>query len=426
MNVGYITGFKYHHHEINSYLNAMSYSHAKTRQKSCISCANAKRRCDRQSPTCTQCASKSVRCQYKAAQPLSSIPRSGEESLTSSSGSDLLDGPAENGTENPHFHHSSPVFPYSPSSVPPLIAVDNLVQPIHSLLDVDETFLDIYDMQLFSNPPRIGTMERPRAAWLVKTLCSYPRLLLTKTKTPFIHPFLFSPTIPSPLQDAISGCSLYLAKNATNEGLVWEIISSMVAKLLQPRTSWAVSEHLSCVQALTIFQIIRLFDGDVRARGDAEEAERVLDEWTDHLALRTGAIADPLENVPVDAQHLLDKGWESWVFEESVRRTIIVGRMVSATYSVLKRGFCTFVEKVDRLSFTARKELWDANSPVGWRLAVETPERFYVTRMDLREVLEKARLDDVDDLGLLMLVTYKGLDGVNDWIVRMGSESLLD
>lgn len=297
----------------------------------------------------------------------------------------------------------------------------DFTQQTNPILDVDESFLDVYDMQILPLP-MIGTMDRPRAAWLIRTLRSYPKTLLTTTKTTFIHPFLYSPTIPSQIQDAISGCSLYLAKNESNEAVVWEIISSMVAKLLQAKSSWSVAEHLSCVQALVIFQIIRLFDGDVRARGDGEEAESVLEEWTDRLALRTGIVVEEQEV----GQCLLEKGWENWVFEESVKRTVIVSRMVTSMYSVLKKGYCTYVEKVTELSFTATKGLWDSSSAVHWRLEVEAQDSLYVQRMDLDGALENARLEDVDDLALLMLVTYKGVDGVNEWIVRMGSRSLIE
>ncbi|KAE8449818.1 hypothetical protein EG329_007295 [Mollisiaceae sp. DMI_Dod_QoI] len=327
---------------------------------------------------------------------------------------------------NPNHLHatSQPLFPDTSSSG----SGPDLRRQANSILDVDDSFLDVYDMQLLNNPlpyPQIGTMDRPRVAYIVKALRSFPRLLLMTTRTPFIHPFLFSPTIPSPLQDAISACSLYVSRTETNEAVVWEIISSMVTKLLQLRASWSVAEHLSCVQALVIFQIIRLFDGDVRARADGEDAESVLEEWTDHLALRTDIIVEGQDNQLLDARTLVEKGWESWVFEESVKRTVIVSRMVLAMYSVLKRGFCTYVEKVTELSFTARKGLWDANSAVHWRLATEERDRFYVQRMELNELLQKARLEDVDELGLLMLVTYNGIDGVNEWIMRLGSKALL-
>ncbi|KUJ17965.1 uncharacterized protein LY89DRAFT_668169 [Mollisia scopiformis] len=392
----------------------MSSPKTKTRQKSCIACANAKRRCDRRTPICTQCVGKSILCEYKGSvKPRMERPPISEISIDTP----VVSRPETNGL-------SQPLLDYPNSSVP-----TDFPRQINPMLDVDETFLDMYDMQLLHDPlplPRIGTMDRPRATWIIKALRSYPTLLLTTTRTPFIHPLLFSPTISSPLQDAISACSLYLAKNETNGAVVWEVISSMIAKLLQPMPNWAVAEHLSCVQSLVIFQIIRLFDGDVRARGDAEEAEVVLNDWTDRLALRTGIVVEDQDNASFDAGYVIEKSWESWVFEESVKRTVIVSRMVSAMYSVLKKGYCTYVEKVTELSFTAGKELWDAGSAVHWRLVMEAQKSLDVQRMELDEILGKARLEDVDELGLLMLVTYKGVDGVNEWIVQMGSKSLID
>lgn len=387
----------------------MASTGGKTRQKSCIQCAISKRRCDRQLPVCTQCASKSSLCQYKTTPQWPSASRAEEAVAPSAmpiSGNDPI-------LEHPTTDSSSSI---------PVSGVD------FSVLDVDETFLDIYDMQLNNQIlySQIGLMDRARIAYLIKTLRSYPSLLITTARTPFIHPFLFSPSIPSPLQDAVSACSLYHAKNEMNEVVIWEIISSLVAKLLQTRPGWTVAEHLSCVQALIILQIIRLFDGDVRARGDGEQAEDVLVEWTDQLALRTGIVTDGLENGPLETGQLMAQGWENWVFEESVKRAVIVSRMVSSMYSILKRGYCTWVEKVTELSFTAGEGLWEAKSAVHWRLALEARESFYVKRMEMGAILLRARLQDVDPLALLMLVTFLGVDDVNEWIVGRGSKALIE
>jgi hypothetical protein len=46
--------------------------------------------------------------------------------------------------------------------------------------------------------------------------------------------------------------------------------------------------------------------------------------------------------------------------------------------------------------------------------------------MDFTELMEKGDLSEVDELGLLMLICYKGVDGVNEWIVSKGGTTLLE
>jgi hypothetical protein len=250
----------------------------------------------------------------------------------------------------------------------------------------------------------------------VKRLKSYPGKLFREGKTPFIHPRAYDPIMPQPLQEACCASAPYLGKTDANRAMVWDIVTSKATQSMEPRSPWSVSKHLVCVQALIIFQIIRLFDGDIRERADAERHDETLAQWTDNLALRTGVTAS--------SDSILPAAWESWVFEEVVCRTIVVSRMVQAMFSIQKLGYCTLVAAVTELSFTVQKAFWDAPTATHWQRAVKEKNRFHAPRTDFTEALSTATLDDVDELGLLVLVTYKGLDGVNEWITRTGSTAL--
>ena len=95
-------------------------------------------------------------------------------------------------------------------------------------------------------------------------------------------------------------------------------------------------------------------------------------------------------------------------------------------FSIQKQGFCTLVGAVTEMSFTGQKALWEAPTAQHWQKACTEKSRFYAHRMDLEEILLNATLDDLDDMGMLILVTYKGVDGVNEWIMRTGSTALIE
>jgi len=306
----------------------------------------------------------------------------------------------------------------------------DFVSPDLSMIEADNLALDDNLFAAFNNyamlnrrnpyDVQIGHMDRDRIRFIIRQMKTYPTLLVRNGKAPFIHPQAGHPwpLIPPPLQDAISTSALYMSKNEKNEAMVWDIVSTKAAALIEPRASWSVAEHLACLQALVIYQIIRLFDGDIRARADAEKSDNILADWTDRLVGRTGA------NTSMGA--VVSNSWEGWVFEESVSRTIIVSRMVQAMFMIVKQGFCTLVEAVTEMSFTSQKALWYAPTAVHWQQACKQNKRFYLHRMDFTELIAKGDLSEVDELGVLMLVCYKGVDGVNEWIVNKGGSSLLE
>jgi hypothetical protein len=261
-------------------------------------------------------------------------------------------------------------------------------------------------------------MDRERIKYIVRQLRTYPEKLFRNGRTAFVHPQAYNPAISSTLQDACCAAALYSGKNEKNEAMVWEIITSKVNQLMEPRASWSVSEHLSCLQALIIFQIIRLFDGDVKQRSEAEQHKKTLSQWTDRLSQRTG--------VTVVCENIIQSSWESWVFEETVCRTTIISRMVQAMFSIQKQGFCTLVGAVTEMSFTGQKSLWEAPTAQHWQKVCAEKSRLYVHQMDLEELLSNATLDNLDDMGMLMMVTCKGVDGVNEWIMRTGSTALIE
>jgi hypothetical protein len=96
--------------------------------------------------------------------------------------------------------------------------------------------------------------------------------------------------------------------------------------------------------------------------------------------------------------------------------------MVQGVYSVVKKGYCCIADAVTGMSFTAQAALWEAGSVNHWEKAFREKDHFDVNRMDFGELLERGRSDDVDEMGLLMMATYLGLDRVREWSARSGFE----
>ncbi|KAH8807205.1 hypothetical protein F5884DRAFT_856786 [Xylogone sp. PMI_703] len=341
----------------------MSASIRTSRQKACDACVKGKRRCDRVLPSCSRCAAKDVVFSY------------GGSNTVSSAGVEISD------LDNSRL--ASDTIQYS-------IQEHDVETP--QILDPSLPKLPYESYQSNLDEPDFETMVTQR--------------LLSQAKTPFIHPELLheGDCLYEPLQDAFCVCALYLNKTD-------RIIDSKSDALLSYAGNWSIAESLACVQAMILFQIIRLFDGDIRQRAIAEQQESVLTLWTAELRRRTRgypSVAEP--------------SWHDWLFAESVRITILVSAMLKGIYDVVKNGHCVRHDDVTMLPFTAQAALWNAPSAYSWKRAFRDKEHYPVTQMCFDDIISSGKSSDVEDLGLMMMVTYLGVDQVREWASQSGEE----
>jgi hypothetical protein len=143
-----------------------------------------------------------------------------------------------------------------------------------------------------------NTLPQDRVNFCIQQFKSYPQMLLTRNRTPFIHPELYNDFLPFPqaLQDAYCACALYLSKTEATCATVFRMIETKCSQVLEARTSWTISEHLAALQAFCLFQIIRLFDCDIRQRAVAEQQESTIAESSADLLRRTEASQSPVSS----------------------------------------------------------------------------------------------------------------------------------
>lgn len=123
------------------------------------------------------------------------------------------------------------------------------------------------------------------------------------------------------------------------------------------------------------------FDGDIRARAEAEKSEDRLVDWTDRLSLRTGA------NTSLGP--VVSTFGKTGYLTKPFREPSLSQGLVQAMFMVVKQGLCTMVEAVTEMSFTGQRALWHAPTAVHWQQAYKQRKRFYLNRMNFRELMEK-------------------------------------
>lgn len=192
------------------------------------------------------------------------------------------------------------------------------------------------------------------------TICQFKTCitqLVHSTPLPFIHPSSYQTTVPQEYQDLLGVSAMYLQKNAENQQTIFAMLDRSVSRLLLGASSWTVEELLLATQALVVYQIIRLFDGDVRQRANAERHLLVLHAWTNRLREETNSAGPCL---------LVKPTYERWVMIESARRTVLISVMLQAIYSLTKDGVCDSVPMMATLPVSLDGRLWKMSEDEWW------------------------------------------------------------
>jgi hypothetical protein len=215
-----------------------------------------------------------------------------------------------------------------------------------------------------------------------------------------------------------------MAKNPVNSSVIFKVIEARVADLVAASPPTTLPESLAETQALLLYQIIRLFDGDIAARASGELLIPYLE--TAPLNLLTYVRFDielaEAATLPLYPVQEICEFWESWILHETARRTVFTVFYFLQSYKILagyvgltcdgKLGLC--------LSWTMSARLWDAKTAVEFAQAVREKRYFVIKSGQMQGWVTEARADDVDLFGKLWISSLMGLQETEGWLASKG------
>jgi len=210
--------------------------------------------------------------------------------------------------------------------------------------------------------PELTTMSREQVDFCIRLFKACIPQMVTENRTPFIHHFSYQYAVPHVFHDLLGVSAMYHQKTPRNETVIFSMVNQAVCRLIKSSESatatWSPNDYLVGVQALILYQIIRLFDGDIRQRANAEGHFAVLEAWTSRLQSTNNIFHNDLGPQK--------RPYEGWVFIESTRRTITMSILLQALYSVLKDGICTSVPLMATLPVSTNGALWGLSEQSWW------------------------------------------------------------
>jgi hypothetical protein len=256
---------------------------------------------------------------------------------------------------------------------------------------------------------------------------------------PIIHSRLYGADLPETLQYAYSAYQTYRSSSNINKRVALQIAGTFSRQIVADQsiydglgvTALDIKAHLSRTQALLIFHLICLFDGDIRARAEAEATSATLTRWSDSLMQRAAMeVSSHLEyspdSVPDEStaglphtnrlrpDGTLASQWSAWVLAESIRRVWITATLMEAAFLIKKQGSAACPGSI---AFSGTNGLWDATSPHNWLqgLRAEGESRFPVHCEGLVGLLSSASPSEVDEFTHALLIYGSGTEVCEDW-----------
>lgn len=136
-------------------------------------------------------------------------------------------------------------------------------------------------------PLTAGSVFQARIKYTARRLAEQPRALASSGQTVFIHHTQVAASVV--LQDALAACALHALHNPANAALVRAEVARRAARLISAMDAATAARSaveidlLPPVQALLVYQYVRLFSDDVSERARAERDVDRLRSWAGRL-----------------------------------------------------------------------------------------------------------------------------------------------
>lgn len=423
-------------------------------RKACTPCAYAKRRCDKSIPVCQRCLEREIDCEYPSARPYAC--RSGRAQrhapVVKQSQSSGLPVPSPDDVLSLDFLGDD--LPDNVSFEETGTSVSSLTVDTSAPASASSWFLQ-QDSWTIQHPPEVATTDDTYNARVgdlkafIETVWGWLSEWVRDAQSPMMHRQLYADVgLPPCLQNAFSAAALYNAKTRANEEIIMGIIEKHADELLEQlspladseaddsQTSFQTAENLARVQALFVFQFLRLFGSDIRQRSRAEASMATLlrmnrKMWESahtEAYLETSLGCDGLFSQSLSfggslhsTTDPISQQWRNWLLAESVRRTWLMVNYTLAIYLTLRdgRGSCS-----GGVAFTAREGLWESQTPGSWKLLLQKNDPLFINCQEMNQAIGVVPVQEVDAFTVSVMSIMLGAQKLDLWRAATDCASL--
>ncbi|KEZ40369.1 hypothetical protein SAPIO_CDS8223 [Scedosporium apiospermum] len=302
-----------------------------------------------------------------------------------------------------------------------------------------------YSLELLRRTPKM-LVEELRAPWCHSSL--YEDNMPKSVQGIYLHPLIYFRT-PSFLcfmvyysrycaerslfPYAIACCAMYNARNSLNKPFIMRIIMSRTKELAESPIPSSPLEALARCQALLVYHLMGLLDGDIQFRASTESTIPLLREASTALLPVISAHesrSSSLTNLTKSTQELplfpiteTEAFWRSWIFTESARRTCLFTLHFLVAYQILScKGPPSCEDTLLCEEWTLSTYLWTARNAVDFAVAWRDRRHLVVKCSSFEDMFREAEPDDLDEFGRMLMVSFMGAEQTRGWFASKGGK----
>lgn len=222
--------------------------------------------------------------------------------------------------------------------------------------------------------------------WVIGELKRCPRDLATRGEALFMHKNLYRDAMPRAIRAALGTSAAFCMLDEDRRQLLFRALDAEVLELLRTpaladpddgrgqggmggintsssssSSGMSLINELARLQALLLYQMMRMFGGGLEQRLVVEQQRDLLTTWALQLLSRSRA------ELAGDSARASDAGggvgsWHSWIVAESIRRTVMIVFMFYGLYSLAMHGFCSELPTLAKLPVSTTPAPWHSEA----------------------------------------------------------------
>lgn len=196
-------------------------------------------------------------------------------------------------------------------------------------------------------------------------------------------------------------------RTSTNQSAVFQMLDHKFDFLIHTSmpSSCGVEDNLLCLQTLLLYQIIRIFDGDIRQRANAERQLDVLDACTLRLH---GSYFEAERTQPSQSYYL----W--WIILESVRRTIMMSVFLRDLHGAMQNaGALMLLPLLSTLPVASNTGLWNEFGPPEGTSGIS--EQYLLSYSEFTHAWNAGGVRDPDNYHKTLLIACRFANGTGQF-----------
>ncbi|GAB1318248.1 Transcription factor domain-containing protein [Madurella fahalii] len=289
---------------------------------------------------------------------------------------------------------------------------------------VDDEVMRAYEkMDLLCEQMEPWHLHDPKAPlhYVLNRVKGFTTDLAMRSAAPFLHRYLYRDNMPQSILSCFAANVLYANRTPANTAMVMRAVYNNAKELVDVEASRVTAtplERLARAQALFLYQVIRLLDGDVALRAQGERDMPLLRMWLADLCRVRENLGDMARLGDREMRKQPPAEWKRWIFAESLRRTVLMAHSFISLYDLMKDPEGNGDESTWGYAhrWTLSRHLWAADSSSEFvRMWKEKPH-FVITNYSLDYFLGNGRGEDADEFAEIILSIYMGVDEKDEFV----------